>query len=103
MHHKPADAARCRMQSTQTDLGVALLSMLGPLTLPVATVEYRAGNLRTASQRLRRQTTFGLDRSSRRSSASQLIFRPISITRSSGATAPAVSTSRLLAGIGASS
>jgi hypothetical protein len=26
------------MQSTQHDLGVALLSMLGPLTLPVATV-----------------------------------------------------------------
>ena len=27
------------MQSTQNDLGVALLSMLGPLTLPVATVD----------------------------------------------------------------
>ena len=35
MHHKPADAARCRMQSTQSDLGFALLSMLGPLILPV--------------------------------------------------------------------
>lgn len=39
MHHKPADSARCRMQSTQTDMGGALLSMLGPLTLPIATVE----------------------------------------------------------------
>ena len=37
MHHEPADSARCRMQSTQNDLGVALLSM-GPLTLPAATV-----------------------------------------------------------------
>lgn len=36
MHHKPADSARCRMQNTQSDLGLALLSMLGPLTLPVA-------------------------------------------------------------------
>jgi hypothetical protein len=38
MHHKPVDSARCRMQSTQNDLGVALLSMLGPLTLPAVTV-----------------------------------------------------------------
>jgi hypothetical protein len=38
MHHKPADSARCHMQSTQGDLGRALLSMLGPLTMPVATV-----------------------------------------------------------------
>ncbi len=37
MHHKPADSARCRMQSTQSDLGFALMSMLGPLTLPVMT------------------------------------------------------------------
>ena len=37
MHHEPADSARCRMQSTQNDLGVALLSMLGPLTLPAVT------------------------------------------------------------------
>jgi hypothetical protein len=35
MHHKPADSARCRLQSTQNDLGFALLSMLGP-PLPVA-------------------------------------------------------------------
>jgi hypothetical protein len=34
MHHKPADSARCRLQSTQNDLGFALLSMLGP-PLPV--------------------------------------------------------------------
>ncbi len=39
MHGKPADEARCRLQSTQNDLGVALLSMLGPLTLPVATLD----------------------------------------------------------------
>jgi hypothetical protein len=39
MHHRAADSARCRMQSTQRDLGTALLSTLGPLTLPVATVE----------------------------------------------------------------
>ena len=36
MHGKPADSARCRLQSTQNDLGLALISMLGPLTLPVA-------------------------------------------------------------------
>jgi hypothetical protein len=36
MHHNPADSARCRLQSTQSDLGLALLSALGPLTLPVA-------------------------------------------------------------------
>ena len=35
MHHQPADSARCRLQSTQSDLGFAPLSMLGPLTLPV--------------------------------------------------------------------
>ena len=39
MHHKPADSARCRMQGTQSDLATALLSMFGPVTLPVATVE----------------------------------------------------------------
>jgi hypothetical protein len=39
MHHKPVDAARCRMQSTQNDLGTAQLTMLSPLTLPVATVD----------------------------------------------------------------
>jgi hypothetical protein len=38
MHGKPADEARCRLQSTRNDLGLALLSMLGPLTLPVVTV-----------------------------------------------------------------
>jgi hypothetical protein len=36
MHHTPADSARCRMQSTQSEFGFALLSMLGPLTVPVA-------------------------------------------------------------------
>jgi hypothetical protein len=39
MHRKPADSARCRLQSTQNDRGLALLSMLGPLTLPVATFD----------------------------------------------------------------
>jgi hypothetical protein len=34
MHHKPADAERCRMQGTQSEVG-ALLTMLGPLTLPL--------------------------------------------------------------------
>jgi hypothetical protein len=38
MHREPADSARCRLQSTQNDLGAALLSILGPLTLPPATV-----------------------------------------------------------------
>ena len=37
MHGKPADSARCHLQSTQNDLGMALLSILGPLTLSVAT------------------------------------------------------------------
>lgn len=36
MHRKPADSARCRMQGAQNDLGAALLSMLGPLTLPAS-------------------------------------------------------------------
>ncbi|HEY7444923.1 MAG TPA: hypothetical protein VH701_21000, partial [Vicinamibacterales bacterium] len=31
MHRKPADSARCRLQSTQNDLGLSLISMLGPL------------------------------------------------------------------------
>lgn len=35
MHGTPADWTRCRLQSTQDDLGVALLSVLGPMTLPV--------------------------------------------------------------------
>ena len=39
MHGKPVDAARCRLQSTQNDLGLALLSTLGVLTLPVATAD----------------------------------------------------------------
>ena len=39
MHHQPSDSARCRMQRTQTDLGAALLSMLGPLTAPSSTVD----------------------------------------------------------------
>jgi len=37
MHRKPANSAGCRLQSTQNDLGLALMSMLGPLTLPVVT------------------------------------------------------------------
>jgi hypothetical protein len=39
MHRTPADSSRCRLQSAQNDLGMALLSMLGPLTLPVATLD----------------------------------------------------------------
>ncbi len=39
MHGTPADEARCRLQSTRNDSGVALLSVLGPLTLPAATLE----------------------------------------------------------------
>lgn len=39
MHRKPSDSARCRLQSAQTDLGLALLSVLGPLTLPVSSVD----------------------------------------------------------------
>jgi hypothetical protein len=39
MHRTPIDSSRCRLQSTRTDLGVALLSMLGPLTLPASTVD----------------------------------------------------------------
>ena len=39
MHRKPAESARCRLQNTQNDVGLALLSMLGPLTLPVATID----------------------------------------------------------------
>jgi hypothetical protein len=38
VHQKPADSARCRMQSAQGELGAALLSMLGPLALPIAVV-----------------------------------------------------------------
>jgi hypothetical protein len=37
MHHRPTDSARCRLRSVQHDLGSALMSMLGLLTLPVAT------------------------------------------------------------------
>ena len=89
MHGKPADAARCRLQSTQNDLGLALLSMLGPLTLPVATARYRRGDLRTATQGLRRHAALGLDRPSRRSAASQLTLLLVSQPlHRSGATAP---------------
>lgn len=34
MHRSESDAARCRLQSTQGNQGLALLSMMGPLTLP---------------------------------------------------------------------
>ena len=34
MHGRPKDSARCRLQSTHNDLAMALLSMVGPLTLP---------------------------------------------------------------------
>jgi hypothetical protein len=36
MHRTPADSARCRLQSAPSDLGFALVSMPGPLSLPVA-------------------------------------------------------------------
>jgi len=36
MHGRPKDSARCRLQSTHDDLGITLLSMLGPLTVPSA-------------------------------------------------------------------
>jgi len=35
MHGTPADSTRCRLQSAQDGLGVALMSVLGPMTLPV--------------------------------------------------------------------
>jgi hypothetical protein len=34
MHGIPKDSARCRLQSTQDDLGIAVMSVLGPLMLP---------------------------------------------------------------------
>jgi len=36
MHGTPKDSTRCRLQSTQDDLGTALMSVLGPLMLPAA-------------------------------------------------------------------
>jgi hypothetical protein len=36
MHHDAADSARCHMQSTSHELGTVLLSVFGPLTLPLA-------------------------------------------------------------------
>src|SRR6185503_16086273 len=49
MHGTPADSTRCRLQSTQDDLGVALMFVLGPMTLPVtstlAIVETSASRL----------------------------------------------------------
>ena len=39
MHGNPADSTKCRLRSTHSDLGLALLSVLGPLTLPVATAD----------------------------------------------------------------
>ena len=38
MHRTPADSTRCRLQSAEDDLGLALTSMPGPLTLPAASV-----------------------------------------------------------------
>jgi hypothetical protein len=35
MHGTRADSTRCRLQSTQNNLGVALVSVLGPTTLTV--------------------------------------------------------------------
>jgi hypothetical protein len=34
MHHQPADSARCHLQGTHQDVGLALRAALGPLTLP---------------------------------------------------------------------
>ena len=42
MHGTRADSTRCRLQSTQDDLGVALMSVLGPMTLPVASTHATA-------------------------------------------------------------
>jgi hypothetical protein len=39
MHRKPSDSARCRLQSAQKHFGLALLAMLGPLTLPAVTLD----------------------------------------------------------------
>jgi hypothetical protein len=39
MHRSRSDSARCRLQSTNDDLGMALASMLGPLTLPAPSIE----------------------------------------------------------------
>jgi hypothetical protein len=39
MHRKPADSAGCRLQSTQSDLSSALLSLFGPLAVPAATAD----------------------------------------------------------------
>jgi hypothetical protein len=36
MHGTSKDSARCRLQSARNDLGAALLSLLGPVALPVA-------------------------------------------------------------------
>ena len=44
MHGKPVDSARCHLQSTQRDLGGALLSMLSPLTLAATTVDLVQAN-----------------------------------------------------------
>ena len=35
MHRIPADSTRCRLQGSQDDLGMALMSMLGSLMTPV--------------------------------------------------------------------
>jgi hypothetical protein len=34
MHRAPSNSTRCRLQSTQNDLAIALTSLLGPLMLP---------------------------------------------------------------------
>jgi hypothetical protein len=39
MHHQPAGSERCRLQSAQNELGLALLSVLGSLMLPPAATE----------------------------------------------------------------
>jgi hypothetical protein len=38
MHGTAADSTRCRLQSTQNDLGIALMSVLGPLMLPATSI-----------------------------------------------------------------
>lgn len=42
MHRKPVDSARCRLRSANHELALALVSVLGPLTVPVTAAEIAA-------------------------------------------------------------
>ena len=68
---------------------LALLSMLGPLTLPVVTVDVLAVIAAPLPKGYDDHAALGLDRPSRRSSASQLTLLLVSQPlHRSGATAP---------------